>query len=80
VRGKVHTNGLENFWTLLKRSIKGTYVGVEPYHLDRYVDEQVFRYNNRKADDGNRFQRVASAIVGKRLTYTDLIGASTTPA
>ena len=47
VRGRVHTNGIENFWSLLKRGIGGTYVAVEPFHLDRYVDEQVFRYNNR---------------------------------
>ena len=51
VNGRVHTNGLENFWSLLKRSLKGTYVAVEPFHLDRYVDEQVFRYNNRATED-----------------------------
>ncbi len=80
VEGKVHTNGMENFWSLLKRSLKGTYVAVEPFHLFRYVDEQVFRYNNRKTVDGSRFNRVASGIVGKRLTYADLIGKATTPA
>jgi hypothetical protein len=80
VKGKVHTNGLENFWSLLKRAIKGTYVNVEPFHLMRYVGEEVFRFNNRKHGDGGRFERVSGGIVGKRLTYQDLIGASTTPA
>lgn len=80
VRGKVHTNGMENFWTLLKRAIKGTYVSVEPFHLFRYLDEQVLRFNTRKAGDGERFERVTGNIVGKRLMYKDLIGASTTPA
>lgn len=80
VRGKVHTNGLENFWSLLKRAIRGTYVNVEPFHLFRYLDEESFRYNNRKTFDANRFERVASGIVGKRVMYKDLIGASTTPA
>ena len=75
VRGKVHTNGLENFWSLLKRGLKGTYVSVEPFHLFRYLDEQVFRFNNRKATDGSRFLAVARSIVGKRLTYKELIGA-----
>jgi transposase-like protein len=79
VRGQVHTNGLENFWSLLKRSLKGTYVCVEPFHLDRYVDEQAFRYNNRKTEDnpmndGDRFRLALSQIVGKRLTYTELTG------
>jgi transposase-like protein len=75
VRGKVHTNGLENYWRLLKRGIKGTYVSVEPFHLFRYLDEQAFRYNNRKlANDGERFQKTMSQIVGKRLTYADLTG------
>ncbi|MGA2285593.1 MAG: IS1595 family transposase [Dehalococcoidia bacterium] len=80
VRGRVHTNGLENFWSLLKRAIRGTYVNVEPYHLIRYVDEQVFRYNNRGDVDGGRFRQLASSITGKRLTYAKLIGATTTPA
>lgn len=74
VEGKVHTNGLENFWSLLKRAIKGTYVSIEPFHLFRYLDEQAFRYNARKADDATRFVRVLAAIVGKRLTYKNLIG------
>lgn len=80
VRGQVHTNGLENFWSLLKRAIKGTYVSVEPFHLIQYVDEQVFRYNSRRDNDAGRFRDVSSGIVGKRLTYKKLIGASTTPA
>lgn len=79
VRGQVHTNGIENFWSLLKRTLKGTYVAVEPYHLQRYVDEQVFRFNNRATkdnplDDSDRFMLVLSQIVGKRLTYSELTG------
>jgi transposase-like protein len=71
----VHTNGLENFWSLLKRTIGGTYVSVEPYHLFRYVDEQAFRFNNRKPmDDSQRFSYVIRKIVGKRLTYAELTG------
>jgi transposase-like protein len=73
-RGRVHTNGLENFWSLLKRAIKGTYVSVEPFHLFRYLDEETFRFNNRKMDDGMRFVRAALGIVGKRLKYNELIG------
>jgi len=73
VRGIVHTNGIENFWSLLKRSIKGTYVSVEPFHLDAYVTEQAFRFNERKANDAGRFKKVLSSVVGKRLTYQDLI-------
>lgn len=80
VRGKVHTNGIENFWSLLKRSIKGTYVSVEPFHLSRYIDEQAFRYNARKATDAARFLLVMVSIIGKRLTYADLISSGTTPA
>jgi transposase-like protein len=79
VRGKVHTNGLENFWSLLKRSIKGTYVSVEPFHLFRYLDEQSFRFNSRKLNDGTRFLRAAVGIIGKRLTYKALT-ASEVPA
>lgn len=75
VRGRVHTNGMENFWSLLKRGLRGTYVCVEPFHLDRYVDEQVFRYNNRKnLTDADRFALAMSQIGGKRLTYADLTG------
>jgi transposase-like protein len=80
VDGQVHTNSLENFWSLLKRGVGGTYVAVEPFHLFRYVDEQAFRFNNRKDADGNvisdyeRFKSALSQIVGKRLTYKELTG------
>jgi transposase-like protein len=75
VRSEVHTQGIENFWSLLKRSLSGTYVAVEPFHLDRYVGEQVFRYNNRKNfDDYDRFAKAVSQIVGKRLTYAEVTG------
>src|SRR5258706_6314795 len=75
VDGRVHTNGIENFWSLLKRGISGTYVSVEPFHLFRYLDEQMFRYNNRKElDDAGRFDLVVSQIVGKRLTFAQLTG------
>jgi transposase-like protein len=75
VDGRVHTNGLENFWSLLKRGISGTYVSVEPFHLHRYLDEQMFRFNNRKdLDDKGRFDLTVSQLVGKRLTYAELTG------
>ncbi|MFZ0479262.1 MAG: IS1595 family transposase [Terriglobales bacterium] len=75
VDGRVHTNGLENFWSLLKRGISGTYVSVEPFHLFRYLDEQMFRFNNRKdIDDAGRFDLVVSQLVGKRLTFAELTG------
>jgi transposase-like protein len=75
VDGQVHTNGLENFWSLLKRGLKGTYISVEPFHLFRYLDEQVFRYNYRKLPhDGARFEHVASHVLGKRLTYAEVTG------
>jgi transposase-like protein len=75
VRGQVHTQGIENFWSLFKRGLKGTYVAVEPFHLDRYADEQVFRYNNRRnKDDYDRFALALSQIVGKRLTYAEVTG------
>ncbi len=74
VKGHVHTNGLENFWSLLKRGIKGTYVNVEPFHLFRYLDEQAFRFNERKDNDAGRFVKVVAGIVGKGLRYTKLIG------
>lgn len=74
VDGHVHTNGLENFWSLLKRGIKGTYVGVEPYHLYRYLDEQAFRFNNRKDDDAGRFVKTLASASGRRLTYDELTG------
>ena len=75
VDGQVHTNGLENFWSLLKRGLKGTYVSVEEFHLFRYLDEQMFRYNFRKLPhDGLRFEHVASHVFGKRLTYAEVTG------
>ncbi|HEX8607066.1 MAG TPA: IS1595 family transposase [Pedobacter sp.] len=78
VRDNVHTNGIENFWSLLKRTISGTYVSVEPYHLAKYVEEQVFRYNERKGKDKDRFIKAISQVAGKRLTYKELIGDSLT--
>jgi hypothetical protein len=75
VEGKVHTNGVENFWSLLKRALKGTYVAVEPFHLFRYLDEQVFRFNERKDNDGGRFVSVMAGTVGKRVTLRALTGA-----
>jgi len=84
VRGRVHTNSMENFWSLLKRGLKGTYVCVEPFHLSRYVDEQVFRFNNRKdgdrkITDAERFAAAMSGLAGRRLTYSDLTGKSDSP-
>jgi hypothetical protein len=82
VYGKVHTNGMENFWSLLKRGISGTYVSVEPFHLFRYLDEQSYRYNNRATkdnplNDADRFALACSQILGKRLTWDVLTGRST---
>jgi transposase-like protein len=74
VDGAVHTNGLENFWSLFKRCIHGTYVSIEPFHLFRYLDEQAFRYNNHDLSDGERFRKVAGSVIGKRLTYGELTG------
>lgn len=74
VKDAVHVNGLENFWSLLKRGLSGTYISVEPFHLQAYVDEQAFRYNNRKLSDGERFAAVMKQIVGRRLTYAQLTG------
>jgi transposase-like protein len=75
VDGKVHTNGMENFWSLLKRGISGTYISVEPFHLFRYLDEQTFRYNHRDGlNDADRFDVAVRQIVGKRLTFDDLTG------
>lgn len=79
VRGQVHTQGIDNFWSLLKRGLTGTYVAVEPFHLDRYLDEQMFRYNNRATKDNpltdaDRFVLAVSQIAGKRLTYAELTG------
>ena len=79
VRGEIHTQGIENFWSLLKRGLRGTYVAVEPFHLDRYVGEQIFRYNNRATKDNpltdaDRFCLALSQIAGQRLTYAELTG------
>jgi transposase-like protein len=79
VNGRVHTNGIENFWSLLKRGLAGTYVAVEPFHLFRYIDEQVFRFNNRatrerKITDADRFDKTVSQLAGKRLTFAELTG------
>jgi transposase-like protein len=79
VNGQIHTNGIENFWSLLKRGVNGTYVAIEPFHLDRYLDEQMFRYNRRatkkqNVTDADRFNLAVSQIVGKRLTYAELTG------
>ncbi|MGA9528947.1 MAG: IS1595 family transposase [Terriglobales bacterium] len=84
VKGRVHVNGVENFWSLLKRSLRGTYVAVEPFHLSRYVDEQVFRFNHRKdgerkMTDSERFTTVMAQVLGHRLTYSDLTGKSDSP-
>jgi transposase-like protein len=85
VNGKVHTQGIENFWSLLKRTLRGTYVAVEPFHLDAYIDEQVFRFNNRATKhnpltDADRFILAVHQAVGKRLTYAELTGKdSATP-
>jgi transposase-like protein len=80
VKENVHTNGIENFWSLLKRGLSGTYIAVEPFHLFRYVDEQAFRYNHRKDESGNklndgqRFELALSQIAGKRLTFAEVTG------
>lgn len=74
VNGNVHTNTMENFWSLLKRGLHGTYISVEPFHLSRYIDEQAFRYNNRKATDVERFTSVMSQVAGRRLTLAKLTG------
>ena len=80
VDGKVHTNGLENFWSLLKRSLGGTYVSVEPFHLFRYLDEQAYRFNERYGNDIDRFKRALIRVVGKRLTFSELSGQNAPPA
>ena len=74
VDGQIHTNGCENFWSLLKRSIHGTYVSIEPFHLFRYLDEHTFRFNTRTATDGQRFSALLRLLVGRRLTYQQLTG------
>jgi transposase-like protein len=75
VEGRVHTNGIENFWSLLKRMLRGTYVAVSPWHLFRYLDEEAYRFNWRKQNDGERFAEVMGRVVGKRIQYKELIGA-----
>jgi transposase-like protein len=81
VRGQVHTQAIENFWSCLKRSLSGTYIAVEPFHLDRYLDEQMFRFNNRIGhDDGSRFQKALGQVSGKRLTWVELTGKEAAPA
>ncbi len=74
VKDNVYTNGIENFWTLLKRAIKGTYVSVEPFHLFRYLDEESFRFNERYGNDQDRFMAAMTGIVGRRVTYKQLTG------
>lgn len=80
VEGNVHTNGIENFWSLLKRTLKGTYVSVEPFHLFRYLDEQAFRFNKRTGNDLYRFIETAKALTGRRLTFEELTGEAGKPA
>lgn len=79
VKGNVHTNGMENFWSLLKRGLKGTYISVEPFHLFRYLDEQAFRFNERKKTDAERFAETLSMVTGKRLMYKELTGKVEAP-
>jgi len=79
VDGAIHTNGMENFWSLFKRCIKGTHVSVEPFHLFRYVDAEAFRFNERELNDGQRFVLALRGATGKRLTYKTLIGNGSTP-
>jgi transposase-like protein len=76
VDGQIHTNGLENYWSLLKRTIRGTYVSVEPFHLFRYLDEQAFRFNERTGNDADRFVETLKHVTGRRITFEKLIGAS----
>lgn len=76
VDGQIHTNGCENYWSLLKRAIKGTYVSVEPFHLFRYLDEQAFRFNERGGNDADRFRQTLQHVTGRRVTFDKLIGAS----
>src|SRR5688572_1383664 len=79
VDGVVHTNGMENYWSLLKRTLGGTYISVEPFHLFRYLDEQAFRFNERHNSDAGRFDLAIRGIVGKRLTYDALIAKNEKP-
>ncbi len=80
VWGPIHTNGCESFWSLVKRTMRGTYVAVEPVHLHRYMGEYTFRFNNRKTNDAGRFDLVTKGVTGKRLTYRQLIGKERAPA
>ena len=80
VKGHIHTQGLESFWSLLKRMLRGTYVSTEPFHLHRYVDEEAFRYNERQDDDAGRFLKALRGVAGRRLTYKTLIGEDMLPA
>lgn len=79
VRGNVHTNGMESYWSLLKRTIRGTYISVDPWHLYRYCEEQAFRFNVRKMNDGERFETLAQQVTGRRLTYRELTGKEYLP-
>lgn len=72
--GRVHTNGPESFWRLLKRCLHGTYIAVEPQHLQRYLDEQCRRFNMRKGTDASRFHAVMQDVVGRKMLYSELIG------
>jgi hypothetical protein len=74
VNCNVHTNNIESFWSLLKRTLKGTYVSVDPAHLDAYLDEQTFRFNEREHNDSGRFRKMVLSVAGRRLTYAELIG------
>ncbi len=76
MNGHIHTQGIENFWSMLKRGLTGTYISVEPFHLFRYIDEQMFRFNNRRdCNDRIRFENVMANVFGKRLMYSELTGA-----
>lgn len=74
VRGKDHANGIENFWSPWNRCIKGTHIRIDPDYMNRYLDEEMFRYNNRANDDAERFLLVANSVIGSRLTYEELTG------
>jgi hypothetical protein len=81
VRGQVHTQAIENFWSLLKRGLSGTYVAVEPYHMDRYLDEAMFRFNHRIGHtDSSRFVQALAQVVNRRLTYAELTGKQVSAA
>jgi hypothetical protein len=80
VDGQIHTNGLENYWSLLKRTIGGTYVSVEPFHLFRYLDEQAFRFNERGGKDADRFDQLLKQVTGRRVMFDQLTGKTEHPA